>query len=131
MYILGVFRRTALWGIFLAILGSIAMGSKELLSSLVFLIGAYLFFVILHLLVCKIQKSRRSVGEIYFSALGHDLVAPFSKLGTFIAVMTRKWIIRDDSKFHNFVDGFQVVMGGIWAIIILGILVFFIVNIIT
>lgn len=131
MYILGVFRRTALWGIFLAILGSIAMGSKELLSSLVFLIGAYLFFVILHLLVCKIQKSRRSVGEIYFSALGHDLVAPFSKLGTFIAVVTQKWIIRDDSKFHNFVDGFQVVMGGIWAIIILGILVFFIVNIIT
>lgn len=129
MYIIGVFRRTALWGIFLVILGSIAMESAELLYSIVFLIGAYIFFVLLHLLLCKIQKSRRSAGEVYLSALGHDLAAPFSKIGIFIAVMFKKWIIRDDSKFHNFVDELQVVAGGIWAIVVWGIAVFFIVNI--
>lgn len=130
MYIIGVFRRTALWGIFLVILGSIATGSAELMDSIVFLITAYIFFVLLHLLICKIQKSRRSAGEVYLSALGYDLVAPFYKLGTFIAVLFKKWVIRDNSRFHNFVDGLQVVTGGIWAIAVLGIAVVFIVNII-
>lgn len=128
MYILGVFRRTALWGIFLVILGSIAMESPEWLYSLVFFVGAYVFFVLLHLLVCKIQKSRRSVGEAYFSALGYDLAAPFSKIGLFLAVLFKKWVIHDNSKFHNFVDGLQVVTGGIWAMDVWGITVFFIVN---
>ena len=130
MYILGVFRRTALWGIFLVILGSIAMESVEWLYSIVFFIGAYAFFVLLHLLICKIQKSRRSVSEAYLSALGHDLAAPFSKIGTFITVLFKKWVIRDNSKFHNFVDGVQVVTGGIWAIAVLGIAAFFIANIV-
>lgn len=130
MYILGVFRRTALWGIFLVILGSIAMESVEWLYSIVFFIGAYAFLVLLHLLICKIQKSRRSVSEAYLSALGHDLAAPFSKIGTFITVLFKKWVIRDNSKFHNFVDGVQVVTGGIWAIAVLGIAAFFIANIV-
>lgn len=90
--------------------------------------GAYLLFVLIHLLACKINRSRRSAGEAYVSALGYDLVAPFSKIGTFVAVITKKWIIRDDSRFHNFIDGFQVVAGGIWAIIILGIAIFLIIN---
>ena len=130
MYILGAFRRTALWCIFLVILCAIAMKTTEVLYSLVFFIVAYLFFVFLHLLVCKLQKSRRSAGEAYLSALGYDLIAPFSKIGTFIAVVTKKWIIRDNSRFHNFVDGLQVVTGGIWAIIVLGIATFFIISII-
>ena len=130
MYIIGVFRRTALWGIFLIILGSIAMGRTELLYSVVYLIGVYIFFVLLHLLICKIQKDRRPVVKAYLSALGHDLTAPFSKIGTFIAVLSKRWVIHDDSKFHNFVDGLQVVTGGIWSIAILGIAVFFIVNIV-
>ena len=130
MYILGVFRRTALWGIFLVILGSIAWKSLEVLYLIVYFIGAYIFFVLLHLLICKIQKIRRSAGEAYFSALKHDLIAPFSKIGTFIAVVTKKWIIRDNSKFHNFIDGLQVATGGIWSIAILGLAVFFIVNIV-
>lgn len=92
--------------------------------------AAYLLFVLIHLLACKIGKSRRSAGEAYVSALGYDLAAPFSKIGTFLAVITKKWIIRDDSKFHNFVDGLQVVTGGIWAIAIWGIAIFFIVNMI-
>lgn len=129
-YILGVFRRTALWGIILVILGAIAMGSVELLYSLVFLIGAYIFFVLIHLLACKIGKSRSSVGDIYLSALGYDLVAPFSKISLFMAVLFKKWIIRDDSKFHNFIDGLQVVTGGLWAMVVLGIAFFFILTIV-
>lgn len=130
MYIIGVFRRTALWAMLLSILGSISMGDPEMLYMLVIFGAAYLLFVLIHLLACKIGKSRRSAGEAYVSALGYDLAAPFSKIGTFLAVITKKWIIRDDSKFHNFVDGLQAVTGGIWAIAIWGIAIFFIVNMI-
>ena len=130
MYIIGVFRRTALWAMLLTILGSISMGDPEMLYMLVIFGAAYLLFVLIHLLACKIGKSRRSAGEAYVSALGYDLAAPFSKIGTFLAVITKKWIIRDDSKFHNFVDALQVVTGGIWSIAIWGIAIFFIVNMI-
>lgn len=129
-YIIGAFRRTALWAMLLTILGSISMGNPEMLYMLVIFGAAYLLFVLIHLLACKIGKSSRSAGEAYVSALGQDLLAPFSKIGLFLAVITKKWIIRDNSKFHNFVDGFQVVTGGIWAIIIWGIAIFFIVNMI-
>ena len=112
----------------LTILGSVSMRDPEILYMLVIFGAAYLLFVLIHLLACKIGKSRLSAGEAYISALGYDLAAPFSKIGTFFAVITKKWIIRDDSKFHNFVDGLQVVTGGIWAIAIWGI--FFIVNMI-
>lgn len=129
MYVIGAFRRTALWAMILTILGSISMRIPDMLYILVIFGGAYLLFVLIHLLACKISKSRRSAGEAYVSALGYDLIAPFSKIGTFIAVITKKWIIRDNSRFHNFTDGFQVVTGGIWAIIIWGIAIFFIINI--
>ncbi len=114
----------------LTILGSVSMRDPEILYMLVIFGAAYLLFVLIHLLACKIGKSRLSAGEAYISALGYDLAAPFSKIGTFFAVITKKWIIRDDSKFHNFVDGLQVVTGGIWAIAIWGIAIFFIVNMI-
>ena len=130
MYIIGVFRRTALWAMLLTILGSISMRDPEMLYMLVIFGAAYLLFVLRHLLAFKIEKSRRSAGEAYVSALGYDLAAPFSKIGTFLAVITKKWIIRDDSKFHNFVDGLQVVTGGIWSIAIWGIAIFFIMNMI-
>lgn len=114
----------------LTILGSVSMRDPEILYMLVIFGAAYLLFVLIHLLACKIGNSRLSAGEAYISALGYDLAAPFSKIGTFFAVITKKWIIRDDSKFHNFVDGLQVVTGGIWAIAIWGIAIFFIVNMI-
>lgn len=129
MYVIGAFRRTALWAMILTILGSISMRIPDMLYMLVIFGGAYLLFVLIHLLACKISKSRRSAGETYVSALGYDLIAPFSKIGTFKAVITKKWIIRDNSRFHNFTDGFQVVTGGIWAIIVWGIAIFFIINI--
>lgn len=129
-YIIGVFRRTALWAMLLTILGSIAMKDPEMLYMLSIFGAAYLFFILIHLLVCKIEKSSRSAREEYVSALGYDLAAPFLNMGTFIAVVTKKWIIRDNSKCHNFVDGLQVVIGGIWAIIIWGLAVFFVINMI-
>ena len=114
----------------LTILGTISMGELEMLYMLVIFGAVYLIFVLMHLLACKIGNSGRTAGEAYISALGHDLVAPFSKIGAFIAVITKKWIIQDDSKFHNFIDGLQVVTGGIWAIVIWGIAILFIVNMI-
>lgn len=128
MYIIGALRRTALWAMLLTVLGYISMRAPDMLYMLVIFGGAYLLFVLIHLLACKLSKSRRSAGEAYVSALGYDLAAPFSKLGTFLAVITKKWIIRDNSRLHNFTDGFQVVAGGIWAIIVWGIAIFFIIN---
>ena len=68
-YIIGVFRRTALWAMLLTVLGSISMGDPSMLSALVIFGAAYLFFVLIHLLACKISKSSRSAGESYVSAL--------------------------------------------------------------
>ncbi|MBQ4258826.1 MAG: hypothetical protein IJB84_00980 [Lachnospiraceae bacterium] len=130
MYIIGVFRRTALWAMLLTVLGSMSMGNPDMLYALAIFGCAYLLFVVIHLLACKIQKSSRSVGEAYLSALGYDLIAPFSKIGLFLIVITRKWIIRDKSRIHNFVDGLQAITGGIWAIVIWGIAIFFIINMI-
>ena len=130
MYIIGAFRRTALWAMLLSILGSISMKNPEMLYMLKILGPTYLFFVLVQLLFCKGGKSHRSADEVYISTLGYDLTAPFSKIGTFFAVITNNWIIQDDSKFHNFIDKLQVVTGGVWAIVILGIAVFFIVNMI-
>ena len=128
MYVIGVFRRTALWAIFLTILGAISMNNFQMLYSLAISGGAYILFVLIHIFACKIRKSSNSAGETYISALCYDIIAPFTKIGTFLAVITRKWVIHDDSKFHNFIDGFQVVAGGIWAISIWGIVIFFILK---
>ena len=128
-YILGVFRRTALWGIILLILATIAMGSAEFLYLSVYLFAAYLVCVLLHFLGCKISRDRRPYGEAYLSALGHDIAAPFTKFGLFIDVLFRKWIIHDNSRFHHFIDALQVVTGGIWSICVLGAATFLILSI--
>ena len=129
-YILGAFRRTALWAMVLTILGAISMGEPKMLFLLGIFGVSYLVFVFVHLIVCKIGKSSRSSGEVFISALGRDLAAPFSKIVLFFEVITRKWIIQDDSKFHNVVDGLLVVTGGIWAIFVWVIGLYFIVRMI-
>lgn len=123
MYIVGVFRRTALWGILLLILSSTALQNTEILYLLVILGGAYVVISLFHILVCKIKNKYDSIGEIYFSALRADLIAPFSKISTLFAVLTRKWIVHDDSAFHNFADTVQVIAGGLWSMVILAIIV--------
>ena len=129
MYLIGVFRRTALWCIIFTVLGSIAI-SADLLNLLGIIIVVYAFILLLELLVCEIRDKSRSIVELSLSMLGADLAAPFSKFSTFLAVITRRWVIQDDSKFHNIIDALQVVSGGIWSIIVLGVDVFLLVNII-
>lgn len=129
MYLIGVFRRTALWCIIFTVLGSIAI-SADFLNLLGIIIVAYAFILLLDLLVCKIRDKSRSIVEIFLSMLGLDLAAPFSKFSTFLAVITGRWVIRDDSKFHNIIDAVQVVSGGIWSIIVFGVGAFLLVNII-
>lgn len=123
MYIVGMFRRTALWAILILLLSSIALQNTEILYLLVILGGAYVVISLFHILVCKIMNKYDSIGEIYFSALGTDLVAPFSKISTLFAVLTRKWIIHDDSTFHNFIDAAQVLVDGLWSMVILALIV--------
>lgn len=129
MYLIGVFRRTALWCIIFTVLGSIAI-SADLLNLLGIIIVVYAFILLLELLVCEIRDKSRSIVELSLSMLGADLAAPFSKFSTFLAVITRRWVIQDDSKFHNIIDALQVVSGGIWSIIVLGVDAFLLVNII-
>ena len=81
MYIIGLFRRTALWAMLLTILGSISVRSPDMLYMLVILGGAYLLFVLIHLLACKISKSSRSAGESYVSALGVNAKMDLSHFG--------------------------------------------------
>ena len=90
----------------------------------------YAFTLLLHLLVCKFKDKNRSFVETFLSSLLRDLAAPFSKFSTFLAVITRRWVIQDDSKFHNIIDALQVVSGGIWSIIVFGVGAFLLVNII-
>lgn len=129
MYLIGVFRRTALWCIIFTVLGSIAI-SADLLNLLGIIIVVYAFILLLELLVCEIRDKSGSIVELSLSMLGADLAAPFSKFSTFLAVITRRWVIQDDSKFHNIIDALQVVSGGIWSIIVLGVDAFLLVNII-
>ena len=129
MYLIGVFRRTALWCIIFTVLGSIAI-SADLLNFLGVLIVIYAFTLLLHLLVCKFKDKNSSFVETFLSAFLRDLEAPFSKFSTFLAVITRRWVIQDDSKFHNIIDAVQVVSGGIWSIIVFGVGAFLLVNII-
>ena len=129
MYLIGVFRRTALWCIIFTVLGSIAI-SADFLNLLGIFIVVYIFILLLDLLVCKIRDKSRSIVEIFLSMLGLDLAASFSKFSTFLAVITRRWVIQDDSKFHNIIDAIQVVSGGIWSIIVFGVGAFLLVNII-
>ncbi|HJC51135.1 MAG TPA: hypothetical protein H9754_11330 [Candidatus Anaerostipes avistercoris] len=129
MYLIGAFRRTALWCIIFTVLGSIAI-SADLLNFLGVLIVIYAFTLLLHLLVCKFKDKNRSFVEAFLSSLLRDLAAPFSKFSTFLAVITRRWVIQDDSKFHNIIDALQVVSGGIWSIIVFGVGAFLLVNII-
>lgn len=128
MYVLGAFRRTALWGVILSILGVISMRYLDWLVFGLCFVSIYIIFVLLHIGICKLKYKHDTAGDIYLSSLGCDLMAPITKMGTFLAVITKKWIIHDDSKFHNFIDAAQVVTGGIWSICIWGISIFFIVN---
>lgn len=129
MYLIGAFRRTALWCIIFTVLESIAI-SVDLLNFLGVLIVIYALTLLLHLLVCKFKDKNRSFVETFLSSLLRDLAAPFSKFSTFLAVITRRWVIQDDSKFHNIIDALQVVSGGIWSIIVFGVGAFLLVNII-
>lgn len=129
MYLIGVFRRTALWCIIFTVLGSIAI-SADLLNLLGIIIVVYAFILLLELLVCEIRDKSRSIVELSLSMLGADLAAPFSKFSTFLAVITRRWVIQDDSKFHNIIDVLQVVSGGIWSIIVFGVGAFLLLKII-
>ena len=122
MYLIGVFRRTALWCIIFTVLGSIAI-SADLLNLLGIIIVVYVILLLLHLLICKFKDKNRSFVEIFLSVLLRDLEAPFLKFSTFSAVITRRWVIQDDSKL-------QVVSGGIWSIIVLGVGAFLLVNIV-
>lgn len=91
MYLIGVFRRTALWCIIFTVLGSIAI-SADLLNLLGIIIVVYVILLLLHLLICKFKDKNRSFVEIFLSVLLRDLEAPFLKFSTFSAVITRRWV---------------------------------------
>ena len=71
-------------------------------------IVAYLLFVGIHLLACKIGKNSRSTLETYISALIYDLIAPFSKLGTFIAVITKNGLFMMIQNFITLLMDFRI-----------------------
>lgn len=118
LYVLGIFRRTTLWGMLITMLFSVTMKTMAYLFMAAIFLGVYILTALMHLIICKI-RSGYSMGEFYFSTLGSDLISPFFGISTFIAVLFRRWIIHDDTKFHNFIDTIQVVFEGICGITII------------
>lgn len=137
MYFFQFFRRTALFGILtllvcvLALKVSfiqIAQGAVGPVTVLGYFyafmfwsIITYPLFATFHIIVVKIGNKRNrgtSVSAVgtFFGTLGADLTLPFWNTGNFIAIMTKKHIIKDDSAFHNFVDFMEVLVGFIWTV---------------
>lgn len=52
----------------------------------------YLAAVAVHTVFCKLAKDNRSTGEIIFSILGHDTVAPFLGVKTLAEFLLRKYV---------------------------------------
>lgn len=52
----------------------------------------YLAAVVIHTVFCKLTKDDRSTGEIIFSILGHDTVAPFLGVKTLAEFLLRKYV---------------------------------------
>lgn len=66
-FVLGMMRSTVLY---FGLVSVIKASSFEALL-------LYLAAVLVHTVFCKLTKDDRSTGEIVFSILGHDTVAPF------------------------------------------------------
>lgn len=138
-FIIGLLRKTALFALISLPLSIVGLGAsfEEILKAsrnpdslqdyfCFFMCSAIIVYPIivgLHIVLCKLLKSRRTVGEIYLSALRRDIVAPFQYVGVFLAVFFRKHIIRDDSSLHNFEDFAQVTVGFIWTVLMVSIIV--------
>lgn len=52
----------------------------------------YLAAVLVHTVFCKLTKDDRSTGEIVFSILGHDTVAPFLGVKTLAEFLLREYV---------------------------------------
>ncbi len=137
MYFLQFFRRTALFGILTLLICvlalkvsfiQIAQGAVSPVTVLGYFyafmfwsIIAYPLFTTLHIIVVKIGNKRNwvtssSAFETFLGTLAADLTLPFWNTGSFIAIMTKKHIIKDDSFFHNSMDFMEVLVGFIWTV---------------
>lgn len=107
-YIIGIFRKTALF-VSLALLISLN-------PLVIYAVLAYLIIVAIHLLAVKISDKKRKLADAYLSALGADVSAPFRHVWLFFLVVTGIHKIKDDSKFHDFIDFLQVLFDFLWTL---------------
>lgn len=135
MFYLSFFRKTALWGgiCFIVALCTSLVPMKDFFEVCIYPSGAgevfcafmfwsipgYIFLSLMHIFVCtKILKDHRDGGEVFFGALGADLLAPFRSIVLFVLVITSKHVIKDDSEEHEFEDFVQVVLGFVWTVVL-------------
>lgn len=137
MYFFSFFRRTALFGLLILLIcvlvlrvsfTQIAQGAVNPVTVLGYFYAfmfwstiTYPLFAVLHIIAVKMTNRRikytsSSAFELFFGTLGVDLTLPFWNTRSFIDIMTKKHIIKDDSSFHNFVDFMQVLVGFIWTV---------------
>lgn len=126
-YVLGLIRNTPLWGIIsfflLVILGIspqqiVCEATASNNTFFLFVLHSFILypiFLFVHVILCRIRKSRTSVGELIVNSFISGLIAPFGKIWIFLLVITKKHIIQDDSTWHNIEDFAQVVLGFAWA----------------
>lgn len=110
MYYLGFIRKTPLW----CSIGFILGGS----SSFVGAAALYILLVALHVLLCRIKSNFRTSGEVIFDTVSSDLTAPFRHVSIFLAIITKRHIIQDDSAWHNFTDFLETAFGFAWTVFI-------------
>ena len=133
-YFLQFPRRTAFWGLIALLVNifvfrvsfsymfrcAISPGGGLLNLFLAFCFWSLVAWPILvgiHFLYCKIKDTFQYDG--FWGALGYDVVFPFASIFLILKLIITKHRIQDDSPWHNFEDGLQVAVGGLWSILLI------------
>ena len=140
MYYLSFFRKTALFG-FISFVVSICTSlisikeifpyfihpqniSEFFIAYISWSVPLYILLTIIHIVRRKISKDFGKPIAIFFSLLWTDITTPFRSIWMFLLIITRKHIIKDDSKFHAFQDLMEVLFGFIWTVALGGFIAF-------
>ena len=132
MYYLSFFRKTALFGFisFVVSICTFLISIKEIfpycihpqniselfIAYISWSVPLYILLTIVHIVRRKISKDFGKPIAIFFSLLWTDITTPFRSIWMFLLIITRKHIIKDDSKFHAFQDFMEVLFGFIWTV---------------
>lgn len=128
-FAMGCFLSTSLYVAIIFILGMILKGKFDTNNIVFYIACTYPILLIIDQVMLKVTSIRdRKKGKIpleynffsdVFKTIFYNLIIPFRHIGTFLSIITKKHIIRDDSKFHNICDFMQALIGFVFALFII------------